>query len=184
MQHCTMQHCTMQHCTKLQCSVINTTLLGKMSSVAAGHNQAVALVNTIKTAVMTDHAKPAEPCAPPEPHPHARPHSLRLPPPCKPTHIAPLYLQQMTHITQCDHTCCSVVQHTLGRRNRLGGSCVTSRNIAMADDTSLLYAEGICIRKCTLLCSTGWTGVVEVEAHVVTIKNAAMADDTNAFNIQ
>ena len=34
----------------------------------------------------------------------------------------------------------------------------------MADDTPLLYAEGICIRKSALLCSTGWTGVVE--AHV------------------
>lgn len=33
-----------------------------------------------------------------------------------------------------------------------------------------------------LLGSAGWTGVVEVEAHVVTIKNAAMADDAGLLN--
>ena len=31
-------------------------------------------------------------------------------------------------------------------------------------------------------CSSGWTGVVEVEAHVVTIRNAAGTDDAGLLN--
>jgi len=33
-----------------------------------------------------------------------------------------------------------------------------------------------------LLCSIGWTGKIEVEAHVVTIRNAAAADDAGLLN--
>ena len=66
---------------------------------------------------------------------------------------------------------------------------MTVKNAAMVDDAGLLNpllkpdASGLQQSSMSaVLCSTGWTGIVEVEAHVVTIKNAAMADDAGLLN--